>query len=93
LGLANPIVPLTFNDRIDVRARVKFLQNDPREESQLEVEKLRQSLTTDLIRPQTLSVIDHPGFSNTSGLEDPQAELFEDLDDDIENTTHLVQIS
>jgi hypothetical protein len=51
------------------------------------VEKLCQSLTTDLVRLQTLSVIDHPGFSNTSGLEDPQAELFEDLDDDIENTT------
>jgi hypothetical protein len=87
LGLANPIAQLTFNDRIDVWARVTFLQNDAREESRLEVEKWCQSLTTDLICLQTLSVIDHPGFSNTNGLKDPRAESFEDLDNDIENTT------
>jgi hypothetical protein len=70
LGLANLNAKLAFNYRIDVRAQVKFLQNDPREESRLEVEKLCQSLTMDLIHLQTLSVIDHPGFLNLVGLED-----------------------
>lgn len=53
------------------------------------MEKLRQSLTTDLVRLQSLSVIDHPGFLNSDGLEDSRAESFEDLDDEIGNATPL----
>lgn len=49
------------------------------------MEKLRQSLTTDLVRLHALSAVDQPGFSDICTLEDPHAEAFEDLDNDIVN--------
>jgi hypothetical protein len=41
-------------------------------------------LTTDLVRLQSLSIIDHLSV-NSDGLDDPDAESFEDLDNDTEN--------
>jgi hypothetical protein len=54
------------------------------------VEKLRQSLTTDLVHLQNLSIIDHPGFSNTDSLDDLQAKSCEDLDNEIGDTNPSV---
>ena len=70
--------------RLDVRDRVQRLQQDPREESRLQVEWLRQAMTTDLIHLQSLqSELTNAVFTDTHDAEDPHAELFENLDDDV----------
>ena len=70
-------------NRIDVRDRVKQLQKEPREESRLEVEQLRQSLTTDLLRLQSLRS-NHIELTEPDYLEDePDVDLFDNLDDEV----------
>ena len=55
---------MTDNNRIDVRDRVRRLQKEPREECRLEIERLRKSLTTDLIHLQSLqSTLNYTGFN------------------------------
>jgi hypothetical protein len=72
-----------FSHRIDVRDRVRRLQKEPREESRLEVERLRQALTTDLIRLQSLqSSLSPTDLPDTDDVNDPHAELFDNLDDE-----------
>ena len=69
--------------RIDVRDRVKRLQKEPREESRLEVERLRQALTIDLIRLQSLqSNLNH---TESTEPEEPYTESF-DMSDEVEDT-------
>jgi hypothetical protein len=71
-------------NRIDVRDRVKRLQKEPREESRLEVERLRQALTTDLTHLQSLqSNLNHNGLTATADVDEPNAELFDNLDDEV----------
>jgi hypothetical protein len=75
---------LRILNRIDVRDRVKCLQKDPREESRLEIDRLRQSLTTDLIRLESLkSTFNHPQLPETDEVDDPHAESFDNLDGEI----------
>jgi hypothetical protein len=77
-------IPLTFFDRIDVRDRVKRLQKEPREECRLEVERLRRTLTSDLIHLQSLeSTLNRTGFTETDVVEEPLEESFNDSDDDV----------
>ena len=66
--------------RIDIQDRVKRLKNDPREEARLEVERLRQCLTTDLILLQS----SQPAFDQQVTLP-PNIYDAEDSFDDIED--------
>src|ERR1700674_3626258 len=75
-------IPLKIWNRIDVRDRVKRLQKEPREESRLEVARLRQALTIDLIRLQSLqSNLNH---TESTAPEEPYAESFDISDDEAE---------
>jgi hypothetical protein len=77
-------IPLTFFNRIDVRDRVKRLQKEPREEFRLEVERLRRTLTTDLIHLQSLrSILNQIGFTETDVVDEPHEDSFNDSDDDV----------
>jgi len=74
---------LRILNRIDVRDRLKRLQKDPREECRLEVEMLRQALTTDLVSLQSIQpTFHHTELLETYDVEDPQAESFDDLGDE-----------
>jgi hypothetical protein len=70
--------------RIDVRDRVKRLQKEPREDSRLEVDRLRRILNTDLIHLQSLHSALHPTASATAerDAEDLHEESFNDSDDE-----------
>ena len=70
--------------RIDVRDRVKRLQKEPREDSRLEVDRLRRILKMDLIHLQSLHSALHPTASATvrRDAEDPHEESFNDSDDE-----------
>ena len=74
----SPILTLT---RIDVRDRVKRLQKVPREESRLEVERMRQALTTDFMRLQSLQP--DLNLTGTHDFVDPHAESFDNLDEEV----------
>ena len=77
------MTPLRKSNRIDVRDRVKRLEKEPREELRLEVERLRQVLTADLIRLQSLqSNLNHPGLTLP---DEPYDESFDSLDDEIDS--------
>ena len=64
-----------------MRDRVKRFQKEPREDSRLEVERLRRILTTDLVHLQSL----HSALSNTGSrndVEDPPDKSFDNFDED-----------
>ena len=76
------MTPLRKSNRIDVWDWVKCLEKEPREELRLEVERLRQVLTADLIRLQSLqSNLNHPGLTLP---DEPYDESFDSLDDEID---------
>jgi hypothetical protein len=73
--------------RLEVRDRVKRLQKEPREDCRLEIERLRKSLTTDLIHLQSLqSNLNHTGFTATGIVEERYEESFNDSDDEVGET-------
>lgn len=73
---------LKLFNRIDVRDRVKRLQKEPREDSRLEVERLRRILTTDLILLQSLhSALNKTASTVRNDVEDPHDESFDDFND------------
>ena len=73
-------------NRIDIRDRVKRLQKEPREESRLVVERMRQALTTDFMRLQSLQP--DIGYNPSTRVDDdePHHESFENLDEDDEQS-------
>ena len=78
--------PLTIFCRINVRDRVKRLHKEPREDCRLEVERLRQILTTELIHLQSLQSALHQTASTTvsNAVEDPHEESFNDDDGEVD---------
>lgn len=82
-------VRLRILNRIDVRDRLKRLQKDPREECRLEVEMLRQALTTDLVSLQSIQpTFHHTELLETYDVEDPHAKSFDDLGDEFGEANH-----
>jgi hypothetical protein len=77
-------MPLITSHRINVRDRVKRLQKEPREDSRLEVDRLRRILNTDLIQLQSLHSALYPTASATvrRDAEDLHEESFNDSDDE-----------
>lgn len=75
---------LTLRHRMEVRDRVTRLKSDPREEARLEVEKLRQALTTDLLSLQSLqSTLSYTAATNPNDTEEQDEESFDNLDDEV----------
>lgn len=69
---------------MEVRDRVTRLKSDPREESRLEVEKLRQALTTNLVSLQSLqSTLSYTASINPHDMEVSEEESFDNLDDEV----------
>jgi hypothetical protein len=76
-------IPLKFYERIDVRDRVKRFQKEPREECRLEVERLRQVLTRDLLLLQSLqSNLRNTRFIGTEDVDEQVDEWFEQSGDE-----------
>jgi hypothetical protein len=76
--------PKLMFHRIDVRERVKCYEKEPREECRLEIERLRESLTTDLIRLHSLqSKINHAVIIEADGPGRPHDESCSGSDDDV----------
>ena len=69
---------------MEVWDRVTRLKSDPREEARLEVEKLRQALTTDLLSLQSLqSTLSYTAATNPNDTEEQDEESFDNLDDEV----------
>jgi len=69
---------------MEVRDRVTRLKSDPRKEARLEVEKLRQALTTDLLSLQSLqSTLSYTAATNPNDTEEQDEESFDNLDDEV----------
>ena len=72
-------------NRIDIRDRVKRLQKELREESRLEVERMRQALTTDFMRLQSLQAnLNHTEFIEINDIDESPTESFDNLDEEID---------
>ena len=73
--------------RIDIRDRVRRLQKDPREEDRLEIERLRQALKVDLTHLRSIqSTSNETNSLEADNADDAEARLFDNLDDDAEQS-------